>query len=51
MSTLSLFFVILWCIAKPVLFVVIPTLLIGELVMFGSKHFSSRGRVAGANMY
>ena len=37
MSMLSLFFVIMWCIAKPVLFVIVPALLVGEIVMFGTR--------------
>ena len=33
MSSLSVFFIILWYVLKPLLFIIIPTVLIGESML------------------
>ena len=33
MSSLGLFFVILWYVLKPLLFVIIPTMVLGEILL------------------
>ena len=44
MSSISLFFVVMWCILKPLLFIILPTLLLGELMMFGTVRGRRRVR-------
>lgn len=37
MSSLSLYFVILWYVLKPLLFVIIPTMLLGEMLILNRR--------------
>lgn len=34
MSTMNLFLEIMWCLVKPMFFLIIPTILLGEKIMF-----------------
>lgn len=38
MSMLSMFFTVMWCFAKPLLFLVIPALIIGEKYIVKQTH-------------
>ena len=40
--TWELYFTILWCLAKPVLFFITPALLTGEYILFRHKFVRSR---------
>ncbi len=45
MSSISLFFVILWYVLKPLLFIIIPTMLLGEMLMFGASRAHRRSNM------
>lgn len=45
MSSLGLFFVILWYVLKPLLFIIIPTMVLGEMLMFGTRRTRRRSNM------